>query len=114
MVSALYGSWDVISYILTGSPSVRGDINWKYGSDGSSALHCAGGGGSEVLVDIVKLLPDYGADLKSLDAQGRRPANAIARFLKHPRSKAEMEKVLKLVKPKLSLDLPDGLDYEAF
>ncbi|MCO5578558.1 hypothetical protein L7F22_032401 [Adiantum nelumboides] len=114
MVSALYGSWDVVNYILTSSPSVRGDINRKCGSDGSSALHCAAAGGLEVALDIVKLLLDHGADLNSLDAQGRRPANAIAKFPKHPHLKAELEKVLKLVKPKLSLDLPDGLDYEAF
>ncbi|KAI5079823.1 hypothetical protein GOP47_0005302 [Adiantum capillus-veneris] len=114
MVAALYGSMDVVNHILTCSSAMRGDINQKCGRDGSSALHCAAAGGSEFALDIVKLLVDHGADMNVLDAQGRRPANLIVKFPKHPHLKAELEMVLKLAKPKLSLDLPDGLDYEAF
>lgn len=112
MVAALYGSVDVLSYILNSNPSVQGDINQKCGSDGSSALHCAAAGGSVLAVETVKLLLDHGADLNNLDCQGRRPADVIAEFPRHPHLKAELERVLKLVKRKLSLHLPEELDSE--
>lgn len=114
MVAALYGSMDAVKYILNCYSAAQGDVNQKCGSDGSSALHCAAAGGSDVALDIVKLLLDHEADMNILDAQGRRPANVIAKFPRHPHLKAELERVLKLAKPKLSLDLPDGLDFEAF
>eukprot|EP00250_Pteridium_aquilinum_P013224 c21212_g1_i1 orf=45-2408(-) len=114
MVAALYGSLDVLSYILKSNSAARGDVDQKCGSDGSSALHCAAAGGSVFAVETVKLLLEYGADLDILDSQGRRPADVIAKLPRHPHLKAELERVLKLAKPTLSLDVPDGLDSEAF
>ncbi|KAH7301890.1 hypothetical protein KP509_23G047300 [Ceratopteris richardii] len=112
MVAALYGSVGVVDYILNLSPGIRGDINQKCGSDGSSALHCAAAGGSALALETVKVLLDHGADLDVLDAQGRRPADVIAKFPKHPPLRVELETVLKLRKLDLSLELPDGLDCE--
>ncbi|KAH7426117.1 hypothetical protein KP509_11G085500 [Ceratopteris richardii] len=114
MVAALYGSVDVVDYILKSGPGVCGDVNQKCGRDGSSALHCAAAGGSELALEVVKLLLDNGADLNTFDAQGRRPADVIANFPGHSHLKADLERILKLVKPDLSLDLPDGLDCEVF
>lgn len=114
MVSAMYGSLDVLSYILDSDASIRGDINQKCGSDGSTALHCAAAGGSVFAVETVKLLLDHGADLSSLDNQGRRPADVIAKFPGHPQLKAELESALKVVTRKLSLELPEELDSDIF
>ncbi|KAJ0084394.1 hypothetical protein Patl1_31095 [Pistacia atlantica] len=49
------------------------------GSDGATALHCAASGGSSSSPEIVKLLLDASADIDSVDANGNRPADLIAR-----------------------------------
>eukprot|EP00250_Pteridium_aquilinum_P016877 c23339_g2_i1 orf=267-2630(+) len=94
MIAALYGSVDVLKYIL-GLYNPVGDINLKCGSDGSTALHCAAAGGSARAVETVLLLLDFGADLNALDAQGRRPADVIATFPRLPHVKRALESVLK-------------------
>lgn len=94
MIAALYGSVDVLKYIL-GLYDSLGDINIKCGSDGSTALHCAAAGGSTRAVETVMLLLDCGADLNVLDAQGRRPADVIATFPRLQHVKRALESVLK-------------------
>lgn len=94
MIAALYGSVDVLKYILSTYESFV-DINVKCGSDGSTALHCAVAGGSSRAVETVNLLIDSGADLNALDAQGRRPADVIATSPRLQHVNRALESVLK-------------------
>ena len=91
MIASLYGSVDVLKYIL-GLCDSYGQINMACGSDGSTALHCAAAGGSLRAIETVKLLLEHGADLNVVDAQGRRPADVIASFprLKHVKETLEI------------------------
>ncbi|KAL5748095.1 hypothetical protein ACOSQ2_025392 [Xanthoceras sorbifolium] len=76
MIAAMFGSKDVVSYIIgTG----RVDVNRACGSDGATALHCASAGGSANSTEVVKLLLDASADVNSVDANGHRPVDLIAR-----------------------------------
>lgn len=74
MVAALYGSLDVLSYILSGD---RVDVNQACGSDMNTALHCAAAGGSILAIETVGMLIKAGADVNFLNAQGRKPADVI-------------------------------------
>lgn len=74
MVAALYGSLDVLSYILSGD---RVDVNQTCGSDMNTALHCAAAGGSILVIETVGMLIKAGADVNFMNAQGRRPADVI-------------------------------------
>ncbi|KAJ7959825.1 Zinc finger CCCH domain-containing protein [Quillaja saponaria] len=75
MIAAMFGSKDVLCYILeTG----RADVNRICGSDGATALHCAVAGGSASSPEVVKLLLDASADANSIDANGNRPIDVIA------------------------------------
>ncbi|KAJ7964198.1 Zinc finger CCCH domain-containing protein [Quillaja saponaria] len=74
MIAAMFGSKDVLSYILkTGCD----DVNRTCGSDGPTALHCAVAGGSASSPEVVKLLLDASADANSVDANGNRPCDLI-------------------------------------
>uniref|UniRef100_A0A0C9S9W3 TSA: Wollemia nobilis Ref_Wollemi_Transcript_5835_3235 transcribed RNA sequence n=1 Tax=Wollemia nobilis TaxID=56998 RepID=A0A0C9S9W3_9CONI len=88
MIAALFGSLDVLKYILSIYSTYGLNINHTCGSDNSTALHCAVAGGSVDAIDTVKLLIQSGADVNSLDAFGRRPADLImlAPKLHHARS----------------------------
>eukprot|EP00252_Welwitschia_mirabilis_P020614 TRINITY_DN5087_c0_g1_i1.p1 TRINITY_DN5087_c0_g1~~TRINITY_DN5087_c0_g1_i1.p1 ORF type:complete len:798 (+),score=128.98 TRINITY_DN5087_c0_g1_i1:341-2734(+) len=77
MIAALFGSVDVLSYILATYSALGLDINRKCGSDNSTALHCAAAGGSDCAIEVIKLLLQAGADINSLDILGRRPADVI-------------------------------------
>jgi hypothetical protein len=75
MIAALYGSKDVLNYILeTGHV----DVNRGYGSDGATALHCAAAGGSSSAHEVARLLLDASADPNSVDAKGNHPGDLIA------------------------------------
>ncbi|KAK3206542.1 hypothetical protein Dsin_020588 [Dipteronia sinensis] len=76
MIAALFGSKVVVSYII-GTGCV--DVNRACGSDGATALHCAAAGGSPNSAEVVKLLLDASADVDSVDANGHRPVDLIAR-----------------------------------
>lgn len=75
MVAAMFGSMNVLSYILH---SGRVDVNRACGSDGATTLHCAVAGGSAVADQVVKLLIDASADVSAVDANGNRPGDLIA------------------------------------
>ncbi|XP_068668144.1 zinc finger CCCH domain-containing protein 66-like [Aristolochia californica] len=78
MIAALYGSTDVLKFIL----SMDGvDVKKTCGSDGAAALHCAAAGGSKNSVEIVKLLLEASADLNCVDSNGNRPGDVIPRSL---------------------------------
>ncbi|XP_023512651.1 zinc finger CCCH domain-containing protein 66-like [Cucurbita pepo subsp. pepo] len=76
MVAAMFGSLNVLSYIVH-----RGcvDVNRTCGSDGPTALHCAVAGGSAVSDQVVELLLDASADASAVDANGNRPSDLIGR-----------------------------------
>lgn len=76
MIAAMFGSKDVVGYII-GTGCV--DVNRACGSDGATALHCAAAGGSANSVEVVKLLIDASADVSCVDANGRRPVDLIAK-----------------------------------
>ncbi|KAJ6750751.1 hypothetical protein OIU85_001301 [Salix viminalis] len=79
MIAALFGSKDVLNYILeTGHI----DVNRGYGSDGATALHCAAAGGSSSAPEVARLLLDASADPNSLDAHGNHPGDLIAPVVK--------------------------------
>ena len=74
LIAALFGSKDVLNYILeTGCV----DLNRTCGSDGANALHCAVSGGSNASPEVVKLLLDASADASAVDANGNRPIDLI-------------------------------------
>ncbi|XP_038706653.1 zinc finger CCCH domain-containing protein 66-like isoform X2 [Tripterygium wilfordii] len=75
MIAALFGSKDVLNYVIgTG----RVDVNKACGSDGVTALHCAATGGSVSAAEVVEVLLDASADVNSLDVSGNRPGDLIA------------------------------------
>uniref|UniRef100_A0A5B7AQ20 Putative zinc finger CCCH domain-containing protein 29-like n=1 Tax=Davidia involucrata TaxID=16924 RepID=A0A5B7AQ20_DAVIN len=79
MIASMYGSTEVLKYII-GTGNV--DINRACGSDGSTALHSAAAGGSASSVEVVKLLLDASADANSVDVNGNKPGDLIAPHLK--------------------------------
>ncbi|XP_039063852.1 zinc finger CCCH domain-containing protein 29-like isoform X2 [Hibiscus syriacus] len=78
-IAAMFGSMDVLKYIL-GSGKV--DVNGACGTDGVTALHCAVAGGSNYSVEIVKLLLDADADANCVDANQNKPIDLIVPDLK--------------------------------
>eukprot|EP01018_Ginkgo_biloba_P032691 Gb_38616 [translate_table: standard] len=94
MVAALYGSIDVLKYILSMYVTSGADINKACGTDKSTALHCAAVGGSTSAVETVKLLLQSGADVNCFDAYGRRPADAIMVSPRLTQLKAILEEML--------------------
>ncbi|XP_042487592.1 zinc finger CCCH domain-containing protein 66-like [Macadamia integrifolia] len=79
MIAAMFGSIEVLAYILeTGLV----DVNKAGGNDGVAALHCAVAGGSASSPEVVKRLLDASADVNSLDANGNRPCDLIPPALK--------------------------------
>lgn len=78
MIAAMFGSKEVLNYILATN---RVDVNRACGSDGATALHCAVAGASASLPEVVKLLLDASADANCVDARGNRPGDLIAPIL---------------------------------
>ncbi|GAV66606.1 Ank_2 domain-containing protein [Cephalotus follicularis] len=75
MIAAMYGSKDVLNYILENE---HADVNRACGSDGATALHCAAAGGSPSSAEVIKILLDASADVNSVDANGNRPGELIS------------------------------------
>ncbi|GMH12220.1 hypothetical protein Nepgr_014061 [Nepenthes gracilis] len=94
MIAAMFGSIDVLSYILQ---TACVDTNRACGSDGATALHCAAAGGSTRSDQAIKLLVDASADIKRVDAQGNRPCDVIAPSFDSPSKpmKKTLETMLK-------------------
>ncbi|KAE8686647.1 Zinc finger CCCH domain-containing protein 29 [Hibiscus syriacus] len=78
-ISAMFGSVGVLKYIIE---SGKIDVNGACGTDGVTALHCAVAGGSESLVEIIKLLLDAKADVNRVDANGNKPIDLVVPALK--------------------------------
>lgn len=76
MIAAMFGSKDVVRYIIN---SGCVDVNRACGSDGVTALHCATAGGSTNSVQIVKMLIDASADVDCVDAKGRKPVDLVGK-----------------------------------
>ncbi|XP_074295016.1 zinc finger CCCH domain-containing protein 66-like [Silene latifolia] len=75
MVAAMFGSKDIVTYILqTGQV----DVNRASGSDGATALHCAAAGGSLYSHEVIQLLVDSGGDVTLVDSNGNRPLDVIS------------------------------------
>lgn len=91
MVAAMYGSIEVLKFILS-LPEV--DVNQSCGLDKSTALHCAASGGSVNAVDVVKMLLSAGADPNLTDANGQRPFDVIVVAPKFQELKVSLEKLL--------------------
>ncbi|KAI4370534.1 hypothetical protein MLD38_018880 [Melastoma candidum] len=75
MIAALFGSTDVLKYIID---SGKIDVNRACGSDKATALHCAVAGGSSSCHDVIKLLLDATADSERGDVDGNKPIDVIA------------------------------------
>ncbi|KAL4576138.1 hypothetical protein LXL04_012227 [Taraxacum kok-saghyz] len=85
MIAAVYGSTEVLKYII-GTKKV--DINQTSDSDGATALHCAAAGGSSSSVETVKLLLEASADPDLTDDSDYKPVDLIARGIKSSKRKA--------------------------
>ncbi|GKU92130.1 hypothetical protein SLEP1_g5898 [Rubroshorea leprosula] len=79
MVAAMYGSSEVLKYIIANG---RVDVNRACGIDGVTALHCAVAGGANSSVEIVKRLLDASADAGCVDANGNKPIDLVPPYLK--------------------------------
>ncbi|KNA08717.1 hypothetical protein SOVF_160140 isoform B [Spinacia oleracea] len=75
MVAAMFGSKDILNYILQTSLV---DVNRASGSDGATALHCAAAGGSLYSHEVIKLLVESSANVDQVDVHGNRPCDVIA------------------------------------
>ncbi|XP_012475739.1 zinc finger CCCH domain-containing protein 66 [Gossypium raimondii] len=75
LVASMFGSKDVINYIIK---SGCVDVNRACGSDGATALHCAAAGGSFESAEVVQILLGASADTTSVDANENRPGDLIA------------------------------------
>lgn len=94
MIAALFGSIEVLKYIIeTG----KVDVNRACGSDGITALHCAVAGGTCTSVEVVKLLLDAAADADCVDVYGNKPIDLIPVAMKSSRAsrKRTIELLLK-------------------
>ncbi|KAL7146838.1 hypothetical protein ABFS83_06G068700 [Erythranthe nasuta] len=79
MISSLYGSTNVLNYIIS---TGLVDPNRACGSDGATALHCAAAGGSPSSADVAKILIDASGDIHALDSNGKKPSDVIAPCVK--------------------------------
>lgn len=103
MIAALYGSTEVLKYILeTGLV----DVNRACGSDGATALHCAAAGGSWSSVEVVELLIGASGDNKALDVTGKKPGDLIAPCVKS--SSNSKRKQLEMLLNGMSSEADDG------
>ncbi|XP_031490921.1 zinc finger CCCH domain-containing protein 30-like [Nymphaea colorata] len=90
MVASIYGSIDILAFIL----SLPGDVNRACGPDKTTALHCAASGGSIDAVEAVNLLLKAGADPNIVDALGRHPFDVIMVSPKLPHVRTGLEDLL--------------------
>ncbi|KAF8081543.1 hypothetical protein N665_0880s0020 [Sinapis alba] len=76
MVAAMYGSIEVLSYIIS---TGRSDMNRVSEEEKVTALHCAVSGCSVSIVQVIKILLDASASPNSLDANGNKPVDILVR-----------------------------------
>ncbi|KAJ0586973.1 putative ankyrin repeat-containing domain-containing protein [Helianthus annuus] len=76
MIAAVYGSTNVVKYIIG---SGKADVNKVSDSDGATALHCVAAGRSSSSVKTVKLLLEACADPNLTYANRNKPVDLIAR-----------------------------------
>ncbi|XP_010554668.1 PREDICTED: zinc finger CCCH domain-containing protein 29-like [Tarenaya hassleriana] len=77
MVAAMYGSTEVLKYIIS---TGKANVNRVCGEERVTALHCAVAGCAWSVVEVIKLLLDASALSFSVDANGNKPVDLIARF----------------------------------
>ncbi|XP_073130044.1 zinc finger CCCH domain-containing protein 29-like isoform X2 [Henckelia pumila] len=83
MIASLYGSIEVLRYII-GTGKV--DVNRACGHDGATPLHCASAGGSWTSVEVVGILIDASGDVNAVDVEGKKPSDLIAHCVKSSRN----------------------------
>ncbi|XP_075513386.1 zinc finger CCCH domain-containing protein 29-like [Primulina tabacum] len=107
MIASLYGSLEVLKYIV-GTGKV--DVNRACGSDGATPLHCAAAGGSWASVEVVKFLIDASGDISSIDAYGKKPCDLIAPCVKFSSNSKRriLEMLLKGIKIESSDEEEEG------
>lgn len=105
MIASLYGSIEVLKYII-GTGKV--DVNTACGLDGATALHCAAAGGSWASVEVVEILIDASGDVNVVDVEGKKPCDLIAPcVMSSSNSKRKMlEMMLKGLRVEASDDEP--------
>ncbi|KAL1544752.1 zinc finger CCCH domain-containing protein 47-like [Salvia divinorum] len=79
MIASLYGSTQVLNYIIE---TCKVDVNKACGSDGATALHCAAAGGAWSSNEVVELLIAASADINAVDANGKKAGELIAPCVK--------------------------------
>ncbi|XP_010505737.1 PREDICTED: zinc finger CCCH domain-containing protein 29-like [Camelina sativa] len=88
MVAAMYGSMEVLSYIIA---TGRSDVNRVCSDEKVTALHCAVSGCSVSIVEIIKILLDASASPNCVDANGNKPVDLLvkaSRFVPNQSRKA--------------------------
>ncbi|KAJ7513977.1 hypothetical protein O6H91_23G021600 [Diphasiastrum complanatum] len=95
MIASLYGSVEVLRYILSLYELSKTDINLANGSDGLTPLHCAAAGGSARAAETLKLLIEHGANINVNDTLGRRPADLVVVSPKLLHEKSAIQGMLK-------------------
>ncbi|KAH6819821.1 zinc finger family protein [Perilla frutescens var. hirtella] len=103
MIAALYGSTEVLKYVI-GTGLV--DVNRACGSDGATALHCAAAGGSWSSVEVVELLIGASGDINAVDVTGKKPGDLIAPCVKA--STSWKRKQLEMLLNGISSEADDG------
>jgi hypothetical protein len=101
MIAAMYGSLDVLKYIVEMYAKVGGDINKACGRDQSTALHCAASGGSVFAPETVRFLLQSGSNPRLTDAQRRRAADVLSAMDRSGDAKRVLEELLEKEKPQL-------------
>ncbi|KAG2326317.1 hypothetical protein Bca4012_035294 [Brassica carinata] len=76
MVASMYGSIDVLSYIISTGNS---DVDRVSHDEKVTALHCAVSGCSVSIVQVLKILLDASASPNSVDANGNKPVDLLFR-----------------------------------
>ncbi|XP_073304855.1 zinc finger CCCH domain-containing protein 29-like isoform X1 [Primulina huaijiensis] len=79
MIASLYGSIEVLKYIIA---TGKVDVNRACGLDGATALHCAAAGGSWASVEVVEILIDASGDINVVDVGEKKPCDLIAPCVK--------------------------------
>lgn len=92
MIASLYGSTEVLKYIVE---SCKVDVNVACGEDGATALHCAAAGGAWSSVEVVELLIRASGDINAVDANGKKPGDLIAPCVKS--SSSSKKKTLEML-----------------
>ncbi|CAN8317485.1 unnamed protein product [Cochlearia groenlandica] len=76
MVAAMYGSVEIINYIIATGES---NVNRVSGEERVTALHCAVSGCSVSVVEVVKILLDASASTNCVDANGNKPVDLLVK-----------------------------------